>query len=126
MREIMKTIPPWALASFGMGCLILVGYLLKVFAQVIIQQVKQSLKESREEAKKEIEANQHEQEYDMYLLLRGLQVVTDLEHELVYCVMNGTHNGGLEKANKELDEYRRLSNENIVKKATKWNMKIDE
>ena len=43
-----------------------------------------------------------------------MQGLGDSEHELIYCVMNGTHNGGLEQAKKELDEFRKLSNENLV------------
>ena len=52
-----------------------------------------------------------------------MQGLGDSEHELIYCVMNGTHNGGLEQANKELDEFRKLSNENLVQKASRWNIK---
>ena len=125
MRDIMKAVPDWVLISVGIAAVALLGWLVKFLAKTLIQQIKQTLKESREAAKKEYAENKREQEYDMYLLLRGMQVVTDLEHELVYCVINGTHNGGLERANKELDEYRHLSNENLVKKASKWNIKID-
>lgn len=126
MREIMNTLPDWVLISIGIGAIAVLGWMLRQLIHMLVSQIKQSLKESREAAKKEYQENKHEQEYDMYLLLRGMQVVTDLEHELVYCVINGTHNGTLERANKELDKYRQLSNENLVKKASKWNIKIDE
>ena len=126
MREIMNTLPDWVLIVIGLGAVAVIGWMLRQLIHMFIAQVKQSLKENREAAKKEYQENKHEQEYDMYLLLRGMQVVTDLEHELVYCVINGTHNGTLERANKELDEYRQLSNENLVKKASKWNIKIDK
>jgi hypothetical protein len=125
MREIMNALPDWVLISIGVGAIAVLGWMVRQLVHMLIAQIKQSLKESREAAKKEYQENKHEQEYDMYLLLRGMQVVTDLEHELVYCVINGTHNGTLERANKELDQYRQLSNENLVKKASKWNIKID-
>ena len=125
MRAIMNALPDWVLISIGVGAIAVLGWLVRQLVHMLVSQIKQSLKESREAAKKEYQENKHEQEYDMYLLLRGMQVVTDLEHELVYCVINGTHNGTLERANKELDQYRQLSNENLVKKASKWNIKID-
>lgn len=71
------------------------------------------------------ESSRKEREYDNYLTLRGQQVIADNLHELNYAVLNGTHNGGLEKANKELDKYRELVDENVSKKAAKWNIKID-
>lgn len=125
METIMNALPQWVWVSIGVCAVAFLGWLVKFLARTLIQQIRLSLKESREAAKKEYVENKREQEYDMYLLLRGMQVVTDLEHELVYCVINGKHNGGLERANKELDEYRHLSNENLVKKASKWNLKID-
>ena len=121
----MNAIPDWVLISIGVGAIALLGWLCRQLAQMLIAQIKQSLKENRDAVKKEYRENKEEQEYAMYLLLRGMQVVTDLEHELVYCVIHGTPNGGLERANAELDEYRRLSNENLVKKASKWNIKIE-
>ena len=74
--------------------------------------------------KQENKQGREEREYDNYLMLKGLQVMSDCEHELIYCVMHGTHNGGLERANQELEEYRRLSNESLMKKAARWNLKI--
>lgn len=68
-------------------------------------------------------AEKKEREYDQYLALRGQQVTNDCLHELIYAVINGTHNGGLEKANTELESYRALVDKNITEKAAKWNTK---
>jgi len=65
-----------------------------------------------------------ERETDQYLSLRGQQVTNDCLHELIYAVLNGTHNGGLEKANEELETYRSIMNENLAKKAARWTIKI--
>ena len=68
---------------------------------------------------------QKEREYDQYLAFRGQQVTNDCLHELIYAVINGTHNGGLEKANAELEKFRELTNKNMAEKAARWNIKID-
>lgn len=68
---------------------------------------------------------QKEREYDQFLAFRGQQVTNDCLHELIYAVLNGTHNGGLEKANTELEKFRELTNKNLAEKAARWNIKID-
>ncbi len=68
---------------------------------------------------------QKEREQDQFLAFRGQQVTNDCLHELIYAVLNGTHNGGLEKANVELEKFRTLTNKNIAEKAAKWNINID-
>ena len=65
-----------------------------------------------------------EREYDQYLTLRGQQVTNDCLHELIYAAINGTHNGGLQKANEELEAYRALVDQNLVEKAARWTSKI--
>ena len=65
-----------------------------------------------------------EREYDNYLSFVGQQVVADNLHELNYAVLHGTHNGELEKANAELDAYRKLLKDNLGKKAAKYNIQI--
>ena len=65
-----------------------------------------------------------EREYDQYLTLRGQQVTNDCLHELIYAAINGTHNGGLQKANDELEAYRALVDQNLVEKAARWTSKI--
>lgn len=71
------------------------------------------------------ERNEKERERDYYISLRGQQVTCDCLHELNYAVLNGTHNGELEKTNRELDEYRILLNETITKKAAAYNAQIE-
>lgn len=72
------------------------------------------------------EKSREERAYDNYLSLRGQQVLADNLHELNYAVLHGEHNGGLEKANKELDKYRELTAKNIAEKAARWNIHIDD
>ena len=109
----------------GIIALGIVVWMLKNAASTIIFQFRTALKDQQEEIRKEYLSGREEREYDNYLLLRGMQVMTDLDHELVHCVMTGTHNGGLERANNELEAFRKLSNDNLVKKASKWKLKID-
>ncbi len=109
----------------GIIALGVVVWVLRNAVTTIINQIRTALQEEREEIRRETLEGQKEREYDNYLLLRGMQVMTDLDHELVHCVMTGTHNGGLERANIELEEFRRISNDNLVKKASKWKLKID-
>ncbi len=68
---------------------------------------------------------QKEREYDQFLAFRGQQVTNDCLHELIYAVLHGTHNGGLEQANEELEKFRALTNKNMAEKAARWNIKID-
>lgn len=70
--------------------------------------------------------DKEEREYDQYLALRGQQVTNDCLHELIYAVLNGTHNGGLQRANEELEKYRQITDENLSKKAARWNIKIQK
>ena len=113
------------LIALGIGVLLFIVWLLKKLGASIITQIKEAMRDQQSQLRKEYLEAREEREYDNYLLLRGMQVITDLDHELVHCVMTGTHNGGLERANRELEQFRQLSNENIVKKAARWNLKID-
>ena len=124
LEEIMKVVPPSVLVAIGGVTLTVVGALLTVFAKLILSQFKKSLAENRDEIKRQNLEGRKEREYDNYLLLRGMQVMSDCEHELIYCVIHGEHNGGLEKASKELEDFRTMSNENLVKKAARWNLNI--
>ena len=126
MVEFIKTnVSTDLLVCLGVVGLALIVWFLKKAGTTIISQFEEALKEQQKQIRKENLEGRAEREYDNYLLLRGMQVMTDLDHELVHCVMTGTHNGGLEQANTELEKFRTLSNENLVKKASKWNIKID-
>ena len=114
------------LVCLGLSGFGVIVWLLKRAGVTIIKHFEEALKDQQRQIRKENLEGREEREYDNYLLLRGMQVITDLNHELVHCVMTGSHNGGLEQANKELDKFRQVSNENLVKKASKWKIKIDE
>ena len=66
-----------------------------------------------------------EREYDNYLSFLGQQIMADNLHELNYAVINGHHNGGLEKANQELEKYRSLLDKNIKEKAARWDFQLE-
>ena len=125
MNKIIEVVPSSVLIAIGAIAIVVVIWLFKVFSNNVNDQMKQAFRIQQEEIRKENLEGRKEREYDNYILLRGMQVMSELDHELVYCVMNGTHNGGLETANKNLDEFRKLSNENLLNKASKWNLKID-
>lgn len=125
MNKIIEVVPASVLIAIGATAIVVVIWLFKMFSNNVNEQMKQAFRIQQEEIRRENLEGRKEREYDNYILLRGMQVMSELDHELVYCVMNGTHNGGLETANKNLDEFRKLSNENLLNKASKWNLKID-
>ena len=54
--------------------------------------------------------------------MKGQQITCDCLHELIYAVLNGEHNGGLEQVSQELETYRKENNELIMKKAARYNL----
>lgn len=94
-------------------------WFLKWFIQRTLNSQFDKLNTSRLEDRKE-------REHDQYLALRGQQVTNDCLHELIYAVINGTHNGGLQKANDELEAYRSLVDDNLAEKAARWTEKISK
>ena len=104
----------------GIIALGVIVWMLRNAVSTIIFQFKAALKDQQETIRRENLEGRNER------LLRGMQVMTDLDHELVHCVMTGTHNGGLERASAELEDFRKISNENLVKKASKWKLKIND
>lgn len=121
----MEVVPTSVLVAVGAVALAVLAWLLRTLVNALCTQIKTLLKDQQEAMKKENLRGREEREYDNYLLLKGMQVISDVEHELVYCVIHGEHNGGLEQANAELDEFRQLSKDNLMKKASRWNIKID-
>lgn len=122
LEEIMSVVPTEVLVTVGGIAIFLLLALLGLLGKLLIDQIKKSLAETRESVKKQALEGLKEREYDNYLLLKGMQVIGDCEHELIYCVIHGEHNGGLEKASNELENFRKLSNENLVAKAAKYNL----
>ena len=102
----------------GAGILTVVVWFLKWFVQKTLNAQFDKIATINAERQKE-------REYDQFLAFRGQQVTNDCLHELIYAVLHGTHNGGLEKANTELEKFRELTNKNLAEKAAKWNIKID-
>ena len=71
------------------------------------------------------ERNEKEREQDNYITMRGQQVTCDCLHHLSQAVLKGDHIEELEKANKELDDYRILLNRTLVEKAARHNINIE-
>ena len=118
--NIVKTVDDRVLlASLGIGILMLVLWFFKWLIQRQLNAQFDKITAANLEGRKE-------RETDLYLSLRGQQVTNDCLHELMYAVINGTHNGGLEKANHELEIYRAAMDENLAKKAARWSIKISK
>lgn len=105
------------LVYIGGLAVLIVGIVAKQWFTKFVNQKFDDLHAYQVEGKKE-------REYDNYLSFVGQQVVADNLHELNYAVLHGTHNGELEKANTELDSYRKLLKENLGKKAAKYDIQI--
>ena len=119
MNTIIGAVDDRILLGLGGGLLFLILWFFKWLIQKQLNTQFEKLSAANPEGRKE-------REYDQYLALRGQQVTNDCLHELIYAVLNGTHNGGLQRANKELEEYRSISDENLAKKASRWTIKIQK
>ena len=86
--EIVKSVDDRVLLAFGMGVLMLILWFFKWLIQ-------RSLNAQFDKMAAANMADRKERETDLYLSLRGQQVTNDCLHELIYAVINGTHNGGL-------------------------------
>jgi len=60
-----------------------------------------------------------EREEDNALMLRGLKVMAETDHELLYAVINGHHNGGLEQCQKDVDTFKHDVDDVLVKRAAR-------
>lgn len=113
----MSTIDNRVLLFLGAALIAAVGWFFKWLVQRSLTTQFNRMEAAAADGRKE-------REYDQYLALRGQQVTNDCLHELIYAAINGTHNGGLKKANEELEAYRVLVDQNIAEKAAKWTDKI--
>lgn len=117
--DIFSSVDNRILMAAGMGILMLILWFFKWLIQRQLNSQFENLRVANLEGKKE-------REYDQYLALRGQQVTNDCLHELIYAVLNGTHNGSLQKANTELEKYRELMDKNLAEKAARWTIKIQK
>ena len=67
-----------------------------------------------------------EREKDQMHIMRGQQVTCDCLHELIYAVLHGEHNGGLETVAHELEDFRSENRNMLLEKAARWNIKINQ
>lgn len=119
MNDFFKTVDVRIIVGLGGSLLFLILWFFKWLIQKQLNAQFEEFRASNLESRKE-------REYDQYLALRGQQVTNDCLHELIYAVLNGTHNGGLQRANAELEEFRQISDENLSKKAARWTIKIQK
>lgn len=119
MNNIIGAVDDRIILGIGGGLLFLILWFFKWLIQKQLNAQFEKLSSANLEGRKE-------REYDQYLALRGQQVTNDCLHELIYAVLNGTHNGGLQKANIELDEYRQITDKNLAEKASRWTIKIQK
>ena len=71
------------------------------------------------------ERNETERERDNYITMYGQQVICDCLHHLAKSVLKGDNLDELEKANAELDGYRKTLNKTMLEKASKYNIHIE-
>ena len=76
MKGIMETFPPALLIAAGAGFLSVTVWLLSRIISKTLDDQLDKIKQDNLEGRKE-------REYDNYLLLRGMQVLGDSEHELI-------------------------------------------
>lgn len=119
MNEILATVDKRVILGLGGAVLFLIAWFFKWLVQKQLNAQFEKIRVSNLEDRKE-------REYDQYLSLRGQQVTNDCLHELIYAVLNGTHNGGLQRANEELESFRQITDENLAKKAARWSIKIQK
>lgn len=117
--KIIEIVDTRILIAAGIGILMLILWFFKWLIQRQLNAQFDRIRASNMEGRKE-------RETDTYLALRGQQVTNDCLHELIYAVINGTHNGSLEKANHELETYRTLMSDNLAQKAARWTIKISK
>ena len=117
--KVISSLDDRILIGVGMGILMLILWFFKWLIQRQLNSQFEDLRAANFEGKKE-------REYDQYLALRGQQVTNDCLHELIYAVLNGAHNGSLQKANEELEKYRELTDKNLAEKAARWTIKIQK
>ena len=117
--NILSTVDDRIIMVIGGGILFLALWFFKWLIQKQLNAQFEKLSAANMEGRKE-------REYDQYLALRGQQVTNDCLHELIYAVLNGTHNGGLQRANDELEKYRQITDKNLAEKAARWTIKIQK
>ena len=101
-----------ALVAIGAGFVSAVAFLVKWAIERTLRQVD-----------KRLEERDREREEDTVLQMRGQQITCDCLHEIIYCLVNGEHNGGLEQVSKDLEAYRKENKEITLRKAAKYNLR---
>lgn len=100
------------LAAIGAGFVASVAFLVKWAIERTLRQVD-----------KRLEERDREREEDTVLSMKGQQITCDCLHEIIYCLVNGTHNGGLEQVSRDLEDFRRENKESTMRKAAKYNLR---
>ena len=105
-------LPNSALVAIGSGVVAAVVFIVKWAIEHTMKQVEKRLDE-----------RDREREEDALLSMKGQQIICDCLHELIYCQVNGTHNGGLDQVSRELEAYRIENREITLRKAAKYNLR---
>lgn len=108
----IPTLSNTTLAAIGAG-----------FVTVIALIVKWAIDRTLKQVDKRLDERDREREEDTVLAMKGQQVTCDCLHEIIYCLVNGTHNGGLEQVSRDLEDYRRQNKESTMRKAAKYNLR---
>lgn len=91
-----------------------------------LDNLKRSINDRQDRRDEQENAYRKERETDQIHIMRGQQVTCDCLHELIYAVLHGEHNGGLETVGTELENYRTENRDMLLKKAARWNININK
>lgn len=89
---------------------------------VLVIIIKWSIEYTLKKVERKLDERDREREEDALLSMKGQQIICDCLHEIIYCQVNGTHNGGLETVSRDLEEYRTENRNITLKKAAKYNL----
>ena len=93
------------------------------FVSLVLIIVKWAIDRTLKQVDRRLDERDREREEDALLAMKGQQITCDCLHEIIYCLVNGTHNGGLEQVSQDLEDYRRENKASTLRKAAKYNLR---
>ena len=106
-------IPTGVYIAVGVGT---IGVLLYLFEKAF----NKSLDKHFEKKAREDDEKEREQVMKDEIMMRGLQIMSECDYELLYAVKNGHHNGGLDKCLSDIVEFKEDVNGWMIKRSAKY------
>jgi len=107
-------------ALIGIVTVAILGWLLGWLVPKLIGNSIDSRFAKKERAEQEYRKEQIE---DALMQQRGQQVMSDCLHEILRHMITGDHIDDLEAAQRELEAFRDLNRESLMRKAAKYNLR---